>query len=70
MCMVRAGARVGAGHGLHTPLFDVADETMPSTVRVMARCLLLHLAGCPPVAGGGSDMGRMPGDAKDAQSES
>lgn len=43
MCMVRAGARMGDGHGLHTTLFDVADETMPGTTRVMARAMLLHL---------------------------
>lgn len=42
-CMLRAGARVGEGHGLHTPLFDVADETIPSAVRVMARCIIADL---------------------------
>lgn len=43
ICMLRAGARVGEGHGLHTPMFDVADETIPAAVRVMARCMLMDL---------------------------
>jgi len=44
MFMARVGTKVGEGHGLHTPLLEIADPTVPAAVRVMARAMIAHLA--------------------------